>query len=97
MFIIEDEIHAEPQVGKFETFEQALTILKERAEIPYDQKVNRCPCTNWKNCERKYQIIGYNDNNIHWKELDTQDILIVSAKGIQWIEKIKTPYNIVQV
>jgi hypothetical protein len=95
MFIIEDEIHAEPQEGKFENFEQALRILKARAEIPYDQKPNRCPCTNWKNCERQYQIIEYNENNIPWKELDRQDILTVSAKGIKWNEKIKTLYNIV--
>ena len=94
MSIIEDEIHAEPQKGKFETFEEALIILKERAEIPYGQKPNRWPCTNWKNCERQYQIIEYNDNNIPWKELDRQDILTVSAKGIKWNEKIKTRYNI---
>ena len=94
MFIIEDEIHAEPQEGKFETFEQALKILKERAEIPYDQEPNRCPCTNWKNCERQYQIIEYNDKDIPWKELNRQDILTVSAKGIKWNEKIKTRYNI---
>lgn len=95
MFIIEDEIHAEQQEGKFETFEQALTILKSRAEIPYDQKPNRCPYTNWKNCERQYQIIEYNDNNIPWNELDRQDILTVSAKGIMWNKEIKMRYYIV--
>ncbi|WP_190810984.1 hypothetical protein [Flagellimonas sp. S3867] len=95
MFKIEDEIHAEPQDGKFETFEQALEILKERAKIPYAEKPNKCPCTNWKNCERQYQIIEYDDRNIPWKEISRKEVLAISAKGIKWNEKIKTRYNIV--
>ena len=92
---IENEIHAEPKDGKFETFEQALEILKERVKIPFDQKPNICPCTYWKNCERQCQIIEYDGRNIPWKELGRQEVLTISTKGIKWNEKIITPYNIV--
>lgn len=88
MFIIEDETHAEPQKGQYQNFEQALEILKERAEIPWNEKPNRCPCVSWKTCERMYQIIEYDDSDIPWKELSRQDFLKVSAKGIKWIKKI---------
>jgi hypothetical protein len=88
MFIIEDEIHAEPQKGQYQSFEQALEILKERAEIPWNEKPNRCPCASWKTCERKYQIIEYDDSYIPWKELGRRNVLKVSAKGIKWFEII---------
>ena len=94
MFIIEDEIHAEQQEGNFKTFEEALKTLKERAKIPFDQKPNKCPCTNWKDYGRQYQIIEYDADDIRWKEVDRQDIVTISAKGIKWNEKIKTRYNI---
>lgn len=94
MFKIEDEIHAELQDGKFETFEQALEALKERAKIPFDKKPNKCPCTNWRNCERHYQIINYNDRYTPWYEIDRQDILTISMKELKWNNKIKTQYNI---
>jgi hypothetical protein len=46
MFIIEDEIHAEPQKGEYITFEDALAELQKKSIIPWDEKPNRCPCTN---------------------------------------------------
>ena len=94
MFKIEDEIHAEPQRGEFETFDQAMEELKRRANIAWDMEPNRCPCKSWKTCERQYQIIEYDDTNIPWKELEKRHILTISSKGIQWDDKIKTSYNI---
>jgi len=66
MFIIEDEIHAEPQKGEYKTFEHAISELKKRATIPWNEKPNRCLCTNWKDCERNYQIIEYDTTKIPW-------------------------------
>lgn len=94
MFKIEDEIHAESLDGKIETFEQAMEILKERAEIPYAEKPNKCPCINWENCERQYHIIEYDDRSIPWKELGRQKVITISAKGIKWNERIRMRYNI---
>lgn len=95
MFIIEDELHAEPQQGEFTSFEQAVAELKERAKIPWNQKPNRCPCISWKICERQYQIVEYDNTTIPWTELSRQHILTISSKGIKWEEKIIAEYNIV--
>ena len=43
MFQIEDEFHAEPQKGTFDSYEVALDELKLRAEIPWNKEPNRCP------------------------------------------------------
>jgi hypothetical protein len=54
MFLIEDEIHSEPQKGEYKTFEDAYAELQKRSTIKWDEKPNRCPCTNWKDREKKY-------------------------------------------
>ncbi len=87
MFKIEDEIHAELQDGEFTTFEEALVELQKRAAIPWNKKPNRCPCTNWKDCERKYQIINYDTTQTPWKELQRKNVLTISAKGVKWTDK----------
>ena len=84
MFQIEDEFHAEPQKGTFDSYEVALDELKLRAEIPWNKEPNRCPCTNWENCSRNYEIIEYDDSGTPWKELNHVSVLTVSAKGIKW-------------
>lgn len=87
MFIIEDEIHAEPQDGEYKTLEDAVAELQKRATIRWNEKPNRCPCTNWKDCERKYQIIEYDTTKTPWTELQRRDILTISAKGVKWTDK----------
>ncbi len=87
MFIIEDEIHAEPQKGQYKTFEEAIAELEKRATIPWNGKPNHCPCTNWKDCKRNYQIIEYDTTKIPWTELQRKDILTISAKGIKWTDE----------
>jgi len=42
IIVIEDEIHAEWQ-GKFLNMKDAITELKSRAEIPWDQRPNVAP------------------------------------------------------
>ena len=86
IFIIEDETHAEPQEGEFQTFDDAYMELQKRAIIPFDEKPNCCPCTNWKDCERNYQIIEYDATKIPWRELQRKNILTISAKGVKWAE-----------
>jgi hypothetical protein len=80
MFVIEDELHAEPQ-GQFDSLEQAIAELRRRAAIPWDQHPNVAPCTNWRSCGRSYEIIEY-DNS--WNELRRVAALEVSADGIRW-------------
>lgn len=85
VFVIEDERHAEPQ-GQFASFDQALAELKDRAAIPWDQRPNVAPCTNWCNCGRTYEIIEYDDSRLPWKELRRVAVLDVSASGIKWAD-----------
>ncbi len=87
MFIIEDEIHAEPQKEQFSTFKQALEKLEMIAEIPWDKKPKRFTSKSWKTCERKYMIIEYDDSNIPWKKLNSTEVLIVSARELKWNKK----------
>jgi hypothetical protein len=87
MFIIEDESHAEPQKGEFLTFGEAYRELEKRSKIPWNESPNRCPCTNWKDCERKYQIINYDTTQTPWKELQRKNVLTISAKGVKWTDK----------
>jgi hypothetical protein len=84
MFIIEDEKHAELQQGEFKTFDEAIERLKSISQIPWDNEPNKCPCTNWKECERNYQIVEYKTTETPWTELQRIDILTVSAKGVKW-------------
>jgi hypothetical protein len=84
MFIIEDESHAEPQKVEFKTFEDAFCELERISKIPWNEIPNRCPCTNWKDCGRNYQIIEYDTMQTPWKELKRKNILTISAKEIKW-------------
>lgn len=83
MFKIEDERHAEPQVGEFATFEDAVAELRRRAQLPWDQQPNVAPCTNWRNCGRNYEVIEY-DDSVPWKELSRTLVLEVDAQGARW-------------
>lgn len=83
VYIVEDEMHAE-QCGKFDTFEDAFLELKKRATIAWDKKPNLCPCTNWKNCGRNYEIVEFDNSISPWKELSRVPVLRISAKGIEW-------------
>ena len=67
IYIIEDEVHAE-WCGEFLTFEGALNELKARAEIRWDLEPNQCPCMNWKNCDRNYEIVEFDNSKKHGKK-----------------------------
>ncbi len=84
IFIIYDEAHAETQDGEYKTFEEAKTALKKRMEIPWDKDPNLAPCTEWKTCGRRYEIIEYDTSDIPWKEISSVPALNISAKEIKW-------------
>jgi hypothetical protein len=83
IFVIEDEAHSE-WCGEFSTFEGALNELKARAEISWDLKPNQCPCTNWQNCGRSYEIIEFDNMKKPWEEINRTPVLEISAKGVVW-------------
>lgn len=83
IFVIEDESHYE-LCGKYTSFDKALEDLEKRAKIPWDSVPNICPCTNWRKCDRNYQIIEYDDSVETWVEKSRTNVLNVSARGIAW-------------
>ncbi len=83
MFVIEDEIHAEPQ-GQYPTKEEAISELRRRAAIPWDGVPNMAPCQSWKTCGRNYEVIEYDDTKEHWIEIQRIPVLEISAAGVKW-------------
>lgn len=84
IFLIHDETHAE-WWGEFPSYESALEELKRRAGIPWDAEPNRCPCSGWRTCDRKYQVIEWDDSkNL---EVSKEAVLEISSRGIVWLEQ----------
>ena len=44
--------------GEYTTFADALSELERRANLPWNEPPNLAPCTNWRNCGRRYEIIS---------------------------------------
>ena len=84
MFVIEDEWHAE-WLGEYASREEALGELKRIAELPWDKAPNQCPCTNWRNCGRRYHLIEFDTSTDPWRSLSDEATLEVSAKGTAWL------------
>ena len=84
MFLIEDELHAEPQ-GEFATYEEAVTELRRRAKLPWDEEPNAAPCKSWKTCGRRYEVVEYDTASRPWKELRRTALLEISATGVVWL------------
>ena len=74
MFIVEDELHAEPLTGEFASREDAVADLRRLAELPWNAAPNRAPCTNWRNCGRRYDIVEYDASAEPWRELSRPSI-----------------------
>ena len=68
MFVVEDEAHSEPQ-GEYSTLEDAIAELRRRAALPWDEKPNIAPCTPWKSCGRRYEVVEYDAGQTRWREL----------------------------
>lgn len=81
--VIKDEFHAEVQ-GQFATVEAALIELRRRADAPWDQSPNLCPCTCWETCHRDLVVIEYDDSVKPWKQLHRWGCLEISCNGALW-------------
>lgn len=82
LFVIEDQIHSQ-QVAKFTTEFEAKNEIRRLIQIPFDAEPNKCPCTNWKNCERIYEIIEYDNREIPWIEIGRIEIVTISKNGVK--------------
>lgn len=84
MFVIEDGWHAEPLNGDYQTWDDAMDELRRVATIPWDQEPNRAPCTGWRDCGRKYEIIEYDTSATPWKFITRHSVMEIDAKGVRW-------------
>jgi hypothetical protein len=85
MFVIEDEAHAELQ-GEFESLDGALEELRRRAVISWDVDPNVAPCTSWRTCGRRYEVVEYDTTQVPWRERQRLHVLDVSADGVRWVD-----------
>ena len=81
--MIEDERHAEGQ-GRFLSVQDAMIELRRRAQLPWNEKPNVAPCTNWEKCGRAYEVVEYDDTSVPWTEIRRTRVLEVSASGVTW-------------
>ena len=82
-FIIEDANHAE-LMDEFSSLAEAVSELRRRAQLPWNEPPNVAPCTNWQTCGRSYEIVEYDDSTTPWKELRRVAALDVSVNGVVW-------------
>jgi len=80
VWFIEDEAHAESQAGEFQTRQEAIAELQRRADLPWDAEPNVAPCTSWRTCGRRYELIERDGSQEKSRVL----ALEVSAAGSRW-------------
>ena len=85
-FALFDLIHLEMSPGRdeFDTFEEALTEIVQRAQRPWDQYPNRAPCREWAACGREYVIREYAAGQNSWTVVRAVPVASVSADGVTW-------------
>ena len=88
MFVIEDEAHAY-QFGEYICFEDAIAKLRRLSTTPWDEAPNVAPCTSWRTCGRRYQILEY-DNKTFFEEVMRQNLSqqITVIPTVNWIDGI---------
>jgi hypothetical protein len=84
IFVIYDAIHAEFQEGEFGNLDDAIAELKRRAMLPWDELPNIAPCSNWKQCGRKYEIVEYDVSKEPWNETQRFPMMDISSSGVVW-------------
>lgn len=89
LFVIYDEAHAE-RCGEFSSLTNALERLRYLAALPWNQNPNLAPCTGWRTCGRRYELVEYAVVTGPWIELKRVPALQVSAKGVVWNEDFDT-------
>jgi len=85
VFKIEDEWHAELQDGDFPSLAAAATELRRLAEIPWDQTPNVAPCTGWRICGRRYEVVEYDTSVDPWRHIRRIAVLEIDSKGTRWL------------
>ena len=87
MFVIEDEWHAE-WIEEFPDLADAYEELRRLASLPWNEPPNRCPCTSWLTCGRRYRLIEFDAATRPWRAVSNEAVLEVSAKATVWLRDL---------
>ena len=85
IYVIEDEVHAECGPDTYSTFDAAMRELRRRADLAWDAPPNMAPCTSWRTCGRRYEIVEYDVSTNRWNELKRTAALQIDAHGVRWL------------
>ena len=83
LYAIEDEAHAE-WCSQHHTYDEAVSRLRELAAIPWDQTPNAPPCSNWRTCGRRYEVVEFDTSVLPWEEVRRMPALEISSRGVRW-------------
>lgn len=84
MFVIEDEVHAEPGM-EFATEADALAEMQRLAALPWNEPPNLPPCQSWRTCGRRYWLVEYDVRGTPWRRLASRAMLEISSTGACWL------------
>ena len=79
-----DEKHCEIH-GHFETLQEAMQELRQRATIPWDEPPNRAPCRSWRSCGREYYLRVTRPGSAGPERISA---MTISADGIVWYKNL---------
>ena len=83
MFVIEDQ--TTPSQSPSGTRDEALAELQRLLQLPWDKTPNLAPCTSWRTCGRRYELVEYDTATTPWRELGRTPALEVARAGATWI------------
>lgn len=84
-YVIDDDLHYDLHI-RFERFDDAVTEIRRRMALPWDDEENQASCIDWETCERQYWIFEYDDSSGTGYEVRKLHVATISAEGAVWVE-----------
>ena len=83
VFLVHDNVHSELS-PEFDSWNTAMEEVCRLAAIPWNEKPNRAPCREWRECGRVYAITEYADDAVPREFVRNTPIAMLSAAGVRW-------------
>jgi|GEM_PF-804171 len=84
-YVIEDDLHCDIYI-RFDRCDAAVTEIRRRVALPWDDDENQVPCLDWETCERQYWIYECDDSKGSEYEGRRLHMVTISAEGVAWSE-----------
>jgi hypothetical protein len=82
-FLIEDVNHGEIH-GSFADTDSAMTELRRRSALAWDDPPNRAPCGEWRTCGREFYLLEASGTGPEFRVLRNVSVLQIRAAGVRW-------------